>query len=487
MVQFMGLLPIRKVAPNRVALTSYYGKIFLTRGRKNSDNYGYWLQAQVMSKALNKEDVHITNPICDNAFDHQLKAPRSYTSISNTLKSCLVNGYTVLFDREEVLATIPKPVLKKYEKNGQLVIGEQAGIGYLLIDKDGSVYSTNNENSVTALGSLEEFLEIDISTAPVESVTASVFGKDIPVGVILGLEIGFSKLLKLLNVTPRRVEAGKRLNLTPNEYSIAFSDETLVFSKDNKLAALILAGFNEYAKTLKLFSVYSFDKRGVYINLLESNGIQSRFVREIDLTNKMFVDPITRDILIEMREPTNYQGLLFRACQMLLNDEHPVELDPAFMRIKGYERLSGAIYSELIQSIRAHNATLSKSNTSIQMNPYAVWRRISEDPSKLQASENNPIASLKESEAVTYGGTGGRSRLSMTKSTRGYHKNDMGTISEATVDNSDVSINIYTSADPQFTSLRGMSKRFDLDNPNVTSLLSTSALLAPGSTHDDQI
>lgn len=481
-----GDLPIRKVSPNKVALTSYYGKVFITRGRKNIDNYGYWLQTQVTAKALDKDDSHISGPVLADVFDHELHSPRTYSAVSAVLKSALVSGFELNFDHKEVLQTYPKDILVKYENNAHLVFGKSAiGGQYLIIDKTGSVYKTEDEQ-MQPLGSLEDFLGLETTSAPVEYATASVFGKDIPVGVILGLELGFEKLLGLLKVNPRRIETGQRANMTADEYALAFSDETLIFSKDNKLASMILAGFAEYYKTLKLFSVYSFNQRGVYVNLLEANGIGVRFVREIDLANSMFIDPITRDILIEMKEPTTYQGLLFRSCQMLLTDAHPKELDPAYMRIKGYERFSGAVYSELIQSIRAHNASLGRQNQPITMNPYAVWKRISEDPAKLQSSEINPIASLKEQEAVTYGGTGGRSRLSMTKSTRAYHKNDMGTISEATTDNSDVGINIYTSADPHFTSLRGMSKRFDFDNPNHTSLLSTSALLAPASSVDDQ-
>jgi hypothetical protein len=128
---------------------------------------------------------------------------------------------------------------------------------------------------------------------------------------------------------------------------------------------------------------------------------------------------------------------------------------------------------------------LGKSNAPVEMNPYAVWKRISEDPSKAQVSEINPIKELKELEAVTFGGTGGRSSRSMVKLTRAYHPNDMGTISESTVDNSDVGINVFMSPDPQFTSLRGMSKRYDFAKGDATPLLSTSALLGVGSDRDD--
>ena len=486
MVQLMGLLPIRKTAPDKVSLTSYYGKTFVTRGKRNADNYSYWLQTSVMASVLNPTNGVISEAVCDNVFDMSLKAPRIYSIISVVLKSCTIHNYDLLFDHKEVVSNYPPKLLSKLEVDGQIVIGRSKDFNILLVlDKNGILYSTNATNDLTPISSLEEFMGIDTINAPVEYSSASVFGKDIPVGVILGLELGLSKLMSLLNANPRRVEAGTRLKLVKDEYAISFSDESLVFDLNNKLASMILSGFNAYHKTLKLFSIQSFDKRGVYLNLLEANGLGVRFIREIDMANNMFVDPITRDILIEMKEPTTYRGLLFRASQMLLTDEHPQELDPAYMRIKGYERLSGAVYSEIIQSLRTHNASLGKSNATIQMNPYAVWKRISEDPAKLQSTEINPIASLKEVEAVTYGGVGGRSSLSMTKNTRGYHENDMGTISEATKDSADVAINIYTSANPNFTSLRGMSSRFDLKNPDTTTLLSTSVLLAPCSDRDD--
>ncbi len=479
-----GEVPIRKTAPGVVALTSYYGKCFITRGKRNSANYGYWLQTTALAMALDIENKKLTDPVCDTAFDSELKAPRSYSAIANTLRQVTVDGkWSLNFDHREIAKTYPPQVLSRYEKKGSLVVGN-AGSSYLVLDAAGNLFEAADGN-LNPLGTLESFMGIDTSDAPIEYTTARIFGKDIPVGIILGLEMGLERLVAALKVKPRIVPAGERVNLQSHEYALQFSDESWVFSRHDKLASLILGGFNSYSKAIKLFSVHSFDKRGVYVNLLETSGLGVRFIREIDLMNNMFVDSITRDILIEMKEPTTFKGLLLRSCQMLLTDDHPDAMDPAFMRIKGYERISGAIYTEMIMSIRQHNGTLGKSNAGLLMNPYSVWKRISEDPAKLQVSEINPLSTLKDMEAVTYIGEGGRGSRSMTKDTRGYHVNDMGTISESTVDSTDVSINIHTSADPQFTSLRGMSKRFDMAKPNPTALLSTSALLAPASDRDD--
>jgi len=221
------------------------------------------------------------------------------------------------------------------------------------------------------------------------------------------------------------------------------------------------------------------------VNLLESNKLGTRYVREMDLMQQMFIDPITKEILQEMKEPTTFNGLLVRACELLLDDKHPEELDTKYMRIKGYERIPGAIYRQLVGAIRQHNAQLGKASKQMVLNPYAVWKYVTEDPTKVQINEINPIQALKESEAVTFSGTGGRNSRSMVKSTRAYHRNSMGTISESTVDSSDVGINIYTSANPQFKSLRGLSRPFDFKEQGATSLLSTSAMLAPASDKDD--
>lgn len=464
-------------------MTSYYGKTFVNRSRKRANDYGVWLQNAVMAKGLDKADTDITDIFTANVFDNTLSAPRAYSGLSMSFKSFKAKDYMMVFDHKVIADTVDKSILTQYEKDGSVVCGYK-GSEYLVMDKNNAIYRVNKDG-LEFISSIEDFLNIENRNAPVEYAEVVIGAKDIPIGVVLSYYIGFSKLLKLLNLNPVRVEAGKRVSLQPNEYSLVFSDETLIFSRDDRLASLIIGGFLEYHKTIRAFNVHSFDKRGVYVNLLESNKLGARYIREMDLMQQMFVDPITKEILQEMKEPTTFNGLLVRACELLLDDKHPEELDTKYMRIKGYERIPGAIYRQLVGAIRQHNAQLGKASKQVVLNPYAVWKHVTEDPTKVQINEINPIQALKETEAVTFSGTGGRNSRSMVKSTRAYHRNSMGTISESTVDSSDVGINIYTSANPQFKSLRGLSRPFDFKQQGATSLLSTSAMLAPASDKDD--
>lgn len=490
-----GDLPIRKISPSRVSLTSYYGKVFVERNDRRTNNYGKWLAASIMVLGFNKESDLITNMAPGNSFRNEIKLPRLYTILAQNFNSFTLktkrNEYDLYwnlnFDYNSRAKITSSNNIGEIEQDGAVVAGSNSQGQILVIGKNNALYHTvsSTDFSLQAMPSIEDLLGISSKKTPLDFAELRVFGKSIPVGVILSYLYGFSKLVRSLKITPRVVPAGQRAQLTPDEWEIVFQDETWVFNREDRLASMILGGWREHRDTTITYNVHEFDKPDVYLNVLEDAGLGVRYLREIDLLSNMFVDPITKDLLVEMKEPTDFEGLLKRSSELLLLDHHPNELDSEYMRIKGYERFAGVVYSEMVRSIRIHNARPGKYRYPVEMNPYAVWIQINQDPAKNQVVEINPIQNMKEAEAVTYSGIGGRSSRSMVKRTRVYHKNDMGTISESTVDNSDVGINIFLSGDPQFTSLRGISRRYVVGKSGATPLLSSSALLSVGATVDD--
>lgn len=479
-----GDMPIRKVGPDTVALTSYYGKQFVRRSTKRVNNYQAWLTNSIMAKGLDPQDESVTDLRPADVFDSGFECPKVYSTIAMQFKGFVTHGFEYSFDHTKREELYGEAALAEYEKDGAVLCAKNQKGQMVLMDQGGELYIVE-KGVVTEYLPIEELIGLDVLKAPVEFAELKVRGRTVPLGLILGFEMGLDKLLRLLKVQPRRVPAGTSVRLEKHEYSLVFSDETLVFLKDDRFASLILAGLGEYHKSLRQYSVYEFDRPGVYLSVLDQGGGGARTIREIDLMYKLFVDPITRDLLIEMGEPTDFRGLLLRSTEMLMTDTHPDELDSAWMRIKGYERIAGAVYSEMVKGIRDHAGRPGKNRQPIDINPYAVWKAIATDPAVALVVDINPVQNLKETEAVTYSGAGGRSGRSMTKKTRLYHPNDMGTISEATVDSSDVAINTYLSADPQFTSLRGASRRYEVGVTGATALLSTTSLLQVGTDRDD--
>lgn len=494
-----GDLPIRKLTPTRVALTSYYGKAFVERSSKKVNDYGRWLRDNIVRMALADNPELVTYIEQGDAFDPSFEAPRLYTMIAQGIRAFNLTvkrdgqnvQWKLLFDHKRIkniFAGQPDPegTIEKLEQLGKFVIiGIVENGRVLLMDKQNAIYESNSQGTLIPMPALDELLGLAALRCPVEFAELRVFGKMIPVGVVLSYLMGIDELCKRMNVKPRVVPAGQRASLAPGDWTIVFQDETWVFNRDDVEATLVLGGWRDYRETTLNYNHHEFNRRDVYYNVLEENGLSVRYLRELDLMAQMFIDPITKELLAEMKEPQVWTELLVRAAALLATDQHPHELDANFLRIKGYERFPGLLYSEMVRSLRVHNAKGSKAMHPLEINPYAVWIAISEDPAKDQSLEINPIKELKEIEAVTYAGTGGRSGRSMVKRTRAYHPSDTGVISEATSDSSDVGINTFLTADPKFKNLRGMAEPYELGKSGATSGLSTTALASPAIDRDD--
>ena len=476
--------PIRKTAPDTVALTSYYAKVFVTRSNKSVVNYSRWIMRQLTAMGIDDNNPKVTKYRHNKTLVTNVKLPRIYTILAGGVREFTIDGkHRIYVDHIRRNDEFGEEFVSMHEQNGMTFSG-MSGKTPILVDEFNSFYLAK-DSGLEALGKIEDLLDLDASKAPSEIAEFSLFSKSIPVAMALGYHYGLTNLMNILGVKPRRVPIGEKANVTESEYAIKFSDETLVFSKDNYKAQLVLAGFNRYHRAVVKYTVRSFDDKDVYVNIMEDSSIRIGFIRELELAMDMFVDPITKSYLEEMKEPTTLSQLLIRSCELLTLDWHPEETDLSDMRIRGYERMAGAVYSEMVRGVRKYRARGVGKAAKIEINPEAVWHAINQDPSISQVEESNPIQNLKEQELVTYMGTGGRSTRSMVKHTRAFHKSDMGVISEATVDSGAVGVNSYLTANPQFTDLRGTAKEYDPDNVGNSSLVSTSVLLAPASNYDD--
>jgi hypothetical protein len=490
-----GVLPIRKVTPSKVALTSYYARLFVVRSQKVINNYPKWLCNQIIASSMDKENGIVSELKLSDVFDPALRLPRLYSTLAQRFVSFVGADIKWCFDyhnRKEFFTVGEFDIVTAAEKNGMVMVGTRPtynrtdGRPAILVDKNDTLYELTKIgtiNELTVLGKIEDVLKLQ-GRSPVEQLDINIYGKNIPLGVFLAYQIGISSLLALLKIKPRVVRHGERVQLGEDEYSIAFSDETWIFQRDNQLAAGVLSGFRLVSDVTRNFRSDVFDRKDIYFNALESLGLGVRYLREMDLVVDMFIDPITKEILESLKEPTDFIHLVMKAAEMLQTDWSPEETDMSQMRIRGYERIAGAVYSELVKAMRTFQRSKGNANNSVEMPPYAVWNAISQDPAVALIEESNPVHNLKEKEEVTYAGTGGRSKRSMVKRTRVFHGGDMGVISEATKDSSDAGITTFLTADPNLVDLRGLTKPWD-GKSDASKLLSTTALLMPCSDRDD--
>lgn len=479
-----GDLPIRKTAPDKVALTSYYGKAFVERSDKVAYDYGSWLVKSLIGIGLDDQDSRISNIKLGNVFRHDFVCPRVYSTLAKKMSRLTAKGIVLYLDRQEV-EKVFKDDLDKIEKSGWIIVGKKGSTPILMQTSEalGTLY-LHTDKAPEEIGAIEDLVGLDVSKAPVDVAELKLFSNSLPLGVALSYLMGFKGLCRTLGVKYRTVASGERAALQPHEYSVRFSNESYIFPKEDLQASLLINGLNQYKRLIERYSSREFEKKDVYKNMLEHSGLGVRYARELDLMDKMFIDPITLDILKERNEPETFRGLLFMAVELLLRDEHPAENDLNYQRIRGYERMTGAVYQELVRAARGYAMNPNSRKAKFEMNPEAVWYGVLSDPSVNQSKGNNPISQLRETEDVTFSGVGGRSTRSMVERTRHYHHSDLGVISEATVDSGKVGSTIYLSADPNFTSVRGITRpRKDEDGP--TKHFSTTMMLTPASDKDD--
>lgn len=476
-----GDAPIRKTSPSRVALSSYRNKLFIERSTKVAHDFDEWLQNQVIASNQSPEPTVTGISYRSGVFKVQSeKWPRLYTGLARRFTALETNTWHLSFEPTKIDEVFGTERAQWLAGQGLLPFG-LSGNSVLAMDEAGAIYSVENKR-IESFGDIGSLFNIDVSRAPLEVAEFKVGGKSIPVGVALCYLLGLDRVLKDCGSEPRRVRKGMRLNVGPDEFAVRFFDEALVFSRQDRKAALLFGGFRLFQQQTANYTLSEFNKPDVYLNVIEGRGLGMRQLNALTDLKLFFIDPITLDLLKELKEPETFTGLLYRATELLTHDAIPKAKD----RIRGYERISAAVYRELTSAVSAWRRRPVTSKATIELNPNAVWMAIQTDPANGLVEDSNPINYLKELEAVTFGGTGGRSSRSMVRSTRQYDPDDFGVISEATKDSSDVAISTYLTPNPRLTGLRGVFDTADYEDFEMSSVLSTSALCAPFALNDDQ-
>lgn len=477
-------LPIRKIGASRVGLSSYYGKTFIDRAVKKADSSLEYVLSR-LDKGTIRPDEHLRDVTPGDVFNNYFEAPYFYAGISSRFKSFKAGDYTFDFNPNGFRLTLDPKILTALETKGARICGwrVKGKRSIVIIDEQSNFYAVNAD-SRESLGDIYDVLAMDRLNAPVDFAEVKVYSTGIPVAIFLARQMGFRALVKMLGATHRLVEGRQQKNLQSYEYVVQFRDVAYIFDRREPVTSLVLAGFQSFHKETRLYDAELFDGKDIYLRLLESRGIGAIYLAEMDNMHDMFIDPITERILIEMKEPTTFNGLLIRGCELLQTYYYPDSQDANYQRIRGYDRVPGFIYTELTRSIRAFKSRNRTGRAKVDISPYQVWSTITRDASVKQAEDINPIQSLKISqEAVTYVGEGGRGKESMNRQSRAYTESNLGVLSEASVDSSDVAINTFLAANPGLANTDGVAKA---DRPmGAANLMSTSVLMSPYSENDD--
>lgn len=463
---------IRKVSPIKSSLTTYYGKVYTVRNQDVKFNIGNFIEKSINAMVMDKT---ITNLQYGNRTYND-KSHRFFLELARRYKGFTYQGTVFDFHSDEVISL-----------NGEMCrrVATRGSIRFY-IDSKGFCHTSQ----AIPMEYIWDLMGINYNGAPVEHTETKLIGERVPVGFILARYLGLSKMIKQYGLKLKKIHTNEegRYVAEDRSFAIRFANERWVFDKTDMLTCLLMGGFLKYEKQLKDYPASEFNAKEVYGSIFIDVMGHPRLEKELDTMLDLFIDPISETILQAMGEPTNLPDLLMRATELLIDDSSPNEINMEDMVIKGYERVAGAMYRQLVKAVKMSYTRLAPSaKRKLTIHPNAVWEDIMTDPAKDIQDDINPIQALKEVENVTFEGTGGRSVRTMKEKHRGFDDTDLGVISEATVDNGKVGITTFLSASPNFETVYGTTKITapkDLRD-NRTSLQSTSKVLAPFSDAED--
>jgi len=476
-------IPIKKISPVRVALSSAYGKVFIDKAPYKKNDLGFKIKKELLKL---QEQGKISNLVAGSDEIPDVKLPCAYETCARYIKSFVNNTYNVefVFDYSNRidLIDVKKYTLEDIEKDRYVVCGKDKQNNPLVMDMNNDVHVFKNKKYVL-LGNFYEINELTNIDVNGSYAFIKIYKNFIPVVFLLAYYLGLDNLLKLLKVK-HEIHEGRK-NIKETETSVVFKtlDKTLVIETNDKTALMILKGLNHYNKITKKLPYETFNNKDQMLGFFNDIGLRLVDMTEIRTLEELYVDPVTANTLKQMNEPTKFIGLLIRASELLTECYfvHPNSLK--YYNIKGYERIPQIIYNTLVEAVKRKYNEDFFGRGRFTIDPYEVWRKINEDSSSILVDDLNPILYLKQKEDTTAVGTFGRKKESMPIPTREMHPDDIGVISEATKDSGDAGITAYMSANPLVANLRGFKK--DSKKLDMSNILSTSGMLAPFGTTDD--
>ncbi|ANZ49619.1 putative DNA-directed RNA polymerase beta subunit [Erwinia phage vB_EamM_Kwan] len=476
-------IPIRKVNFDTVALTTAYGKNFVSRSEKAVNDYGRWITNAIITRAVDPKNTEITDAKLANVFNPELTLPRQYTMVARRVSTFNAIGYRWNFEHAVRDSFFGEAVVKDLEKKDLVPVATGRG-GVLGMDEHSQVYRVKGD-TVEPLGSLADTLGIDQVKAPREVSELSIMGQSLSLGFVFSFYLGLTGMLKHFGIRYEVLPPGQRVDKTTFDSVIRLADAKIVVMCDNDKQRMVVNGLDKYLKHLVMYTESEVEREDIYLNLIrDADSLTPRYVNELKQMRSAFVDDMHARILRQMGEPETFIGLLERSNELLQTDHSKPEINGDEMMFVGNQRIAYHVYTALVRAMRNYQ-NAPGSSRKFELPQDMVWGAINSDPSVLLAPGANPIQNIKEKDVITMGGTGGRNRKTMVYHTREFQPSDLGVVSGNTVDNGDVGITAFSTANPCYATVDGITAPRNVKDLQPGQLLSFIDGLAPDTLMDD--
>jgi len=478
--------PICKVSDTRVTLNSNYNKVLVERNTNVAHNFMDWFRMACDKAKTNGFRITLTH----SAYKFPNKPyPFELTEIGTKFSKVEFTDGLLFTHVPDRATAIPKNVVLKVndlEKDNGYWFGYRND-DHFFLSVTGQVVVKNLKTGEEPLyGAFEDFFAW-LTGVEFRHITEycdmTILNGKMPVILPLGYKYGLTDMLKYTGTDYEVFDSGARFERRASDIIIKFKDKNLVIHRTPRNNALIFGGLSIY--DFSNWMLEDMDEKDVYYEMLIQKKLRPNLIKGIDALFRLFIDPVTRDVLREIREPTDIRDLILRAVTMLTTTEHLPAASSVNFRFRGVEQMTGILYNEMAKAFATYQNRSVGATNKFSMKDFQIRQRIEQDQLSENVSIINPLDDIKNTSAFSNAGSGGRSGETFRIPDRQFTEDSVGIVSEATVDNGKVGFNATLPANPLFANVRGMVTDIDKSTLKPENMLSFTSLVMPGCTNDD--
>jgi hypothetical protein len=498
------LLPIVKTKPDTVQITTNYNKFFVMRfGAKLSHK----IEKLKKLFAMNLEEyriqgkkfqINLGNALTINS---NYETTLEYSELSSFVLNIKNDNYNLIFSQSDIdnllssdLESVKKLASIKYDKSKYLIVGHTNDNSKLLamsfadkqvylIDKQVTHLSPSltevildmvteslNENAYKKLSSFANSKTLAYNRVKINN-------KLVPLAVLLGYELGLENLLERYGIKYTFETKNVKIGLDENRDKVRFKDGYLVYDNTLTRNSLLLSGLSTMSTEEYTFEEMSTKDPYIetFFELFGSRNMGKGFHNTLSL----MIDPITLDVLKQLKLPEDIYDILLYANTLLEDTTYKRLNDMSSYRIRGTEQVNAFLYKILADSFATYKNTMMAGNPIKMSVPQdALIKMLLESPTVDEYSVLNPSLEIEKVGAATYKGLAGINLdNAYTKEIRAYDPTMKGIMAMSTPDSDKVGVVRQLTYDPALVNTRGFLNTDPNAKNNSTNVYGPAELL----------
>lgn len=497
-------LPIVKTKSDRVELTSNYAKMTIERSSgKVSRKVAYLLKrlkeiGEQSTFRIDYGDNSAVNATLGYINDFEYEEMASFINSIETPK------YRLIFNRDNMRDELDLNINfeaigleENYFESGKTPFGlELTGetCKAVFFIEDTKVYrldATSKGTPTKIHDSLFDFivgdvLKVDLSVLP--SIGKSFVYTNVkflqttyPVFAVVASQNGLTDILNRYIGKENYFKSDKQVKNKIDYVEVKFKD-TYLYYKDTFKNTLLLNAI--YLFSPADYNYAEFDADIPYTHFFikklgASVGMHTRNTLRINLD--VFIDPITRDVLRDLKQPTDIIDILLYSNTLLVGNQYKPQNDMTNYRVRSNELIADIMYQTIADAyVNYEKHRINGRPTNLAVPKGMLIKRILEQPNVNAKSILNPVIEVEQiAQASAKGFRGVNINDAFTLEMRAYDRSMEGFISgNSTPYSGQAGITRSLSYDPAISSVRGYIPYIDGAELSAANILSPTELLS---------